>query len=171
MFLELIATFFFGFAAAGVVMILNKALGGRLPRPLIPIAAGAAMIGFTIWNEYNWYPQTLAKLWDGVEVVQETEKSTFYQPWSYLKPYVIRFSAVDLANAKRNEKFPDQAIVDLLLLERWAPTQRVPIAVDCAASMSANLADGMEFDDSGALVGVDWVSLEADDPLLARVCS
>jgi hypothetical protein len=171
MFLELIATFFFGFATAGVVMILNKISGGRLPKPLIPIAAGAAMIGFTIWNEYNWYPQTLAKLWDGVEVVTEIEKSTFYQPWSYVKPYVIRFSAVDMANAKRNEDFPDQVIVDSLFFERWAPTQRVPIAVDCAASTSANLVDGMEFDDSGALTGVEWVSLEADDPLLERVCS
>ena len=171
MFLELIATFFFGFATAGVVMILNKISGGRLPKPLIPIAAGAAMIGFTIWNEYNWYPQTLEKLPEGVEVVVENKKSTFYQPWSHVKPYVNRFMVVDMTNAKRNEKFPDQVIVDLLFLERWVPSRSVPVAIDCAASMSANLADGMEFDDSGALTGVEWVSLEADDPLLVRVCS
>jgi len=171
MFLELIATFFFGFATAGVVMILNKISGGRLPKPLIPIAAGAAMIGFTIWNEYNWYAQTLAKLPEGVEVVSTNEKSTFYQPWSYVKPYVNRFSAVDLAGAKRNENFPDQVIVDLLLLERWVPGHMVPVAVDCAASMSANLVDGMEFDDSGALTGVEWIPAEAEDPLLKRVCS
>ena len=171
MFLELIATFVFGFAAAGVAMLLNIATGKRLPRWLIPVAAGAAMIGFTIWNEYNWYPQTLAKLPEGVEVVIENEKSTFYQPWSYAVPYVNRFIAVDLTNAKRNEKFPDQVIVDLLAFERWAPGQSIPMAIDCAASMSANLVDGMEFDDSGALVGVEWVSLEADDPLLMRVCS
>ena len=40
MFWELIATLMAGFAAAGVVLLLNKILRGRLPKWAMPIAAG-----------------------------------------------------------------------------------------------------------------------------------
>ena len=38
MFLELIAVIFAGIAAAGVVMLLNRTLKGRLPRWMAPVA-------------------------------------------------------------------------------------------------------------------------------------
>ena len=168
---ELIATFVFGFAAAGIAMLLNIATGKRLPRWLIPVTAGAGMIGFTIWNEYNWYPRTSAELPDEIEVVLTHEKRSFYQPWTYVKPYIDRFMAVDLAGAKRNEKFPDQVIVDTLFFGRWAPAVALPILLDCAEARRADLADTTEFDDSGAPVGVDWIPLSPDDPLLKAVCA
>lgn len=171
MFLELVATFVIGFGAAGIILILNWISGRRLPRALLPIGAGLAMIGFTIWSEYNWYPRTLSQLPEDVVVLIENEKTAFYQPWSYLKPYVDRFAAVDVARALRNENLPDQVIVPIYFMGRWAPGSEVPIIVDCAGSRRADMADGMEFDDQGAPVDAAWVSLEDGDPLLEAVCT
>lgn len=171
MFLELIATFVFGFGAAGLVLILNALTGRRLPRALMPIGAGAAMIGFTIWNEYNWYPRTVSELPEGIEVVSVHESQAFYRPWTFLKPFIDRFAAVDLGTAQRNPDVPEQVLVMQYLMGRWAPGTRFPVVVDCGASRRATLADGMEFDDVGAVVSADWITVEASDPLLEAVCT
>jgi hypothetical protein len=171
MFLELIATFSIGFGAAGVILLVNWISRGRLPKALLPIGAGAAMIGFTVWSEYNWYPRTLAQMPEGIVILTEIEKQAFYQPWSYVKPYVDRFAAVDTARALRNENVPDQVIVPIVVMGRWAPGSEIPVIVDCAGSRRADMADGMEFDDQGAPVGADWIALEEGDPLLQAVCA
>ncbi|WP_424967217.1 hypothetical protein [Dinoroseobacter sp. S375] len=171
MFLELIATFVIGFGVAGVVLLLNRISGGRLPRAMLPIAAGLAMIGFTVWSEYSWYDRTVSQLPEGVEILVVHEQQTFYQPWSYVKPFVSRFLAVDLARAMRNDTQPDQVIVPLVSMERWQFGSEVPVAVDCVGSRRADLADGIEFDEVGALVDADWITVEADDPLLEAVCT
>ena len=56
MFLELIATVFAGLAMAGVVMLVNRTSGGRLPRWTAPVAAGLAMITATVSNSKSGNP-------------------------------------------------------------------------------------------------------------------
>ena len=73
MFLELIATVFAGLAVAGVVMLVNRMTGGKLPRWFVPVAAGLGMIGTTISNEYSWYDRTVATLPEGLEIAQTVE--------------------------------------------------------------------------------------------------
>ncbi|MEO1190053.1 MAG: hypothetical protein AAFW60_13380, partial [Pseudomonadota bacterium] len=68
MIFELIAVVVAGFAGAGVALLLNKVVGGRLPRWIIPIAAGLAMFATTIAHDYCWYERTAASLPDGLEV-------------------------------------------------------------------------------------------------------
>lgn len=171
MFLELVATFVIGFGAAGLILFANWLTGRRLPRALLPIGAGLAMIGFTIWSEYNWYPRTVGQLPEDVVVLVANEKTAVYQPWSYIKPYVDRFSAVDLARALRNENVPGQVIVPVVLMGRWAPGSEVPVIVDCVESRRADMVDGMDFDDQGAPLDATWFPLEEGDPLLAAVCA
>lgn len=171
MFLELIATFVIGFGAAGLILMINALTGRRLPKALLPIGAGAAMIGFTIWSEYAWYPRTAEQLPDGIEIVSVNESQAFYRPWTYISPFIDRFAAVDLETAKTNPDAPGQVLVMQYIMGRWAPGARFPVVVDCAESRRAVLADGMEFDDAGAVVNADWVSVEADDPVLEAVCT
>ncbi|ABV95291.1 hypothetical protein Dshi_3558 [Dinoroseobacter shibae DFL 12 = DSM 16493] len=171
MFLELIATFAIGFLAAGLVLLANLLTGRRLSRAFVPLAAGAAMIGFTIWSEYSWYPRTKAQLPEGVLIVSTNESQALYRPWTYAAPFVDKFAAVDLARVLRNEKLPDQILVPMLFMGRWAPGAEIPVVVDCGGSRRAKLADDTEFDDKGAVLNADWVSVEADDPLLEAVCT
>ncbi|KUJ85793.1 hypothetical protein AVO45_02080 [Ruegeria marisrubri] len=170
MFLELIGTIFAGFAIAGVVMLVNRTTGGRLPRWLAPVAAGLGMIGVTIASEYSWYERTRAALPEGLSVVQEVEKRAFYRPWTYVAPYVDRFAALDMASVRTNENVPGQRLVDLYFFGRWAPVSKLPVAVDCDGLRRANLADGVEFADDGSVRSADWIEVPADDPIVATTC-
>lgn len=170
MFLELIGTIFAGFAVAGLVMIVNRATGGRLPRWLTPVAAGAAMITVTIVSEYSWYDRTRSNLPEGLDVVQEVESRAIYRPWTFAVPFVDRFAAIDTASVQTNAQVPDQRLVDLYLFGRWAPVSKLPIAVDCAGGRRANLIDGASFDASGAVEGADWVTAPDGDPVVSATC-
>ncbi|WP_170608238.1 hypothetical protein [Ruegeria arenilitoris] len=170
MFLELIGTIFAGFAFAGVVMVLNKFTGGRLPRWAAPVAAGAGMIGMTITSEYSWYDRTLESLPGSLAVVQEVESKAFYRPWTYVAPFVDRFAAIDKDSVKTNENVPEQRLVDLYFFGRWAPVSKIPVAVDCAQNSRANLVDGAEFASDGRLLNAAWIKTSDNDPLIEATC-
>lgn len=170
MFFDFISTIAIGFCAAGIVLLLNHMLRGRLPRWLAPVAAGAAMIGFTIWSEYTWYPRTLLTLPEGIEVAETYEHSAFYRPWTYAKPFVNRFSAVDQATLRRNDQVEGQVMADIYLYTRWQQLARIPVLVDCAGSRMAELVAGAEFDENGAITDARWQDLAQEDALLTLSC-
>ncbi|MFY0680157.1 MAG: hypothetical protein JXR13_06235 [Thalassovita sp.] len=170
MFLELIATFIAGIAAAGLMMLLNKGLGGRLPRWLVPVAAGAAMIAATISNEYSWFGRTSAALPPEVQIAQTVESQTFYRPWTYVSPFVERFMAVDTTSRRTNANVPDQHMVDLLFFGRWSAVQVLPVLVDCATLLQAPLDDSTVFDDDGAVRSANWAPLAKDHGVVRIVC-
>lgn len=170
MFLELIGTVFAGIAMAGIVLSVNKFLGGRLPKWCAPVSAGLAMIAMTIVSEYSWYDRTKGNLPGTIKVIQSVENKVFYRPWTYAAPYVDRFAAVDYASVQRNSALPDQLLADMYFFGRWAPVSKLPIAVNCATRQRANLVDGARFGENGALEDADWVSVEGADPLLDTLC-
>lgn len=170
MFLELIATFVAGFAAAGLMMLLNRTLGGRLPRWLIPIAAGAAMIAATISSEYSWYSRTVNALPEGIEVARTVESRAFYRPWTYVKPYTERFMAVDTASVRRNDAQPGLVLVDLVFFGRWQQVQKLAVMFDCVGHRQTQLPEEVNFDAEGALIGAKWGPIAADDPALTLAC-
>ncbi|WP_109312124.1 hypothetical protein [Ruegeria sp. AU67] len=170
MFLELIGTIFAGFAFAGIVMVLNKVTGGRLPRWMTPVAAGLGMIGMTITSEYSWYDRTRDTLPEGMTVIQEVESRAFYRPWTYAVPFVDRFAAIDAGSVRTNEQVPEQRLVELYFFGRWAPVSKLPVVVNCKEFSRANLADGAEFADDGRLVNADWIDVTASDPIVEATC-
>jgi hypothetical protein len=170
MFFELIGTIIAGAAAALFVWALNRPLKGRLPKWLVPAAAGAAMLFAAISSEYSWYARTLTTLPAGIEVAQTVEEKVFYRPWTYARPYVSRFVAVDYANARSHPDIPDQRIVDLFFYGRWARTAQVPMLFDCASGKSADILDGVEFGENGSVTNAVWRELDAGDPILKVAC-
>lgn len=170
MFLELIATFVAGFAGAGMMMLVVRLFRGRLPRWLIPVAAGAAMLGATISSEYSWYSRTSGNLPEGVTVAHTVEGKAMYRPWTYLLPYTERFMAVDTATLRRNEAQPGMVLAELLFFGRWQPVQKLAVMFDCVGHRQTQLPEEVNFDDNGALIGAVWVPIPADDPALVIAC-
>lgn len=170
MFLELIGTVFAGFAVAGVMMLVNRLTGGRLPRWTAPAVAGLAMIAVTVSMEYSWYERTRTNLPEGLVIAKSIEKQSMYRPWTYVTPYIDRFVAVDQLSLRRNEQLPDQRMVDLYFFGRWAPLNKVAVIFDCANARQATLIDDVNFTESGALPDGDWVKIAADDSVLTTVC-
>lgn len=171
MLIEFIATIAMGFAAGGIALLLKRLARGRLPGWIVPVAAGAGMIGYQIWSEYSWYGRTVAALPPAFEVVTVNRATTAWRPWSYVVPQANRFVAVDVAGAKRNEKLPGQIMTTLFLFERNLPVIAVPQLVDCAANRRADLTEGAEFGADGSVINADWVALPPDDPLLRTLCA
>jgi hypothetical protein len=65
---------------------------------------------------------------------------------------------------------PGQRIVDLVLYGRWTRTAKVPMLFDCDTGQRADIVDGIEFDESGGVVGATWINVKADDPVLKVAC-
>lgn len=171
MFFELIGTVVAGAAAALVVWALNRVLKGRLPKWLIPASAGLAMLLATISSEYSWFSRTKAAMPEGLVVAQAIEDPAFYRPWTYAKPYVNRFVAVDQASIKRHPEQPGQRIVDLVFYGRWARTAKAPVLFDCPGQRRADIVDGVEFGDDGAALNVTWREVAEGDPILQAACA
>ena len=163
MFLELIAVIIAGIAGAGVMMLIARMTGGRVPKWLVPLAAGAAMLATTISSEYSWYSRTSDALPDGVEVVQTVEGTAFYRPWTYLVPYTERFIALDTGNVRANSDNAALLMADVYFFQRWSTVRSVELMVNCATGQRADPALG----DGGDPV---WRDTPQDDPIVTGVC-
>ncbi|KPA23371.1 hypothetical protein shim_04380 [Shimia sp. SK013] len=170
MFLELVATFIAGIAGAGLMLLITRLTGNRLPRWLVPLAAGGAMLTATIASEYGWYGRTAEAMPEGFEVVQTVENKALYRPWTYVAPYIERFVALDTASVQTNTALPEQRLANAYFYGRWAPLNRLIVLGDCALNRRAAITDTIDFSATGAIEGADWVTVPADDPLLTALC-
>jgi hypothetical protein len=166
MFFELIATFAAGIAAAGLALIAGHLSGGRLPRWFVPVAAGAAMLGYAIWSEYTWAGRTMEGLPEGVEVLTTVEETRFWKPWTYLVPQTTRIMALDRQGVLRNPDADGILLADVYLFARWTPPAKRPQLVDCAAGARADVSSAALADPSQAT----WRSVDDDDPLMEALC-
>lgn len=178
MLFEFIATIAAGFGLAGIALIithLSKLAGKRAPRWLIPLFGAIGIFGFQIHQEYDWFDQRVAKLPDGVTVVKKAEESTWFRPWSYVKPQTFRFIAADNQNARANVDNPDVYLVNLYLFERRRSVQKVQQVIDCSAPARADYV----LQDKDSKLSIDehvkqtkaWRPLAKDDLLFIKVCS
>lgn len=169
MFYELLATVFAGFAGGGIAYLLSWITRGAFPKSLVLAGAAVAMIAFSILNEYNWYPRSEAQLPEGVVVVATHESKAWYRPWTYVRPFVNRFIAVDTGSVQRNEDVPHQRIADVYLMERWRASHALKIGVDCERPAQARLSD-VTYAEDGTMQSDRWETLSPDDPLTKAVC-
>lgn len=170
MFLELIAIFIAGIAAAGLTLLVNRFLGGRLPRWMAPVAAGGVMILVAVFSEYGWYSRTEAALPEGLVVAHTVEEKALYRPWTYVWPYVDRFFAVDTATVRTHPKHAGIKLNHVYFFGRWAPVKEMMVLTDCVAGKRAALADAISFEADGSIDGTQWVTVPPEDPILTTVC-
>lgn len=170
MFFELIGTIIAGVAMALIFWAVNRTLKGRLPSWLMPVSAGAAMLIATISSEYGWFDRTKRAMPQGLVVAQTVEEAAIYRPWTYAKPFVTRFVAVDQASTRTHPEQPDQRIVDLVFYGRWTRTAKVPVLFDCGSGRRADIVDGVEFGANGEVLGAEWIPVDTADPVMKVAC-
>lgn len=159
-----------GFAGAGVMMLVNRVTGRRLPGWSALVAAGAAMLGMTVYLEYDWFDRRSAQLPDGVEVVWHNADRQLWRPWTYVFPLTTRFIAMDVENVGTNEAQPDMRLVDLMFAQRWTPDRLSKALFDCAGGRSAQISAETEFGPDGTVEGVDWSPVGPEDPVIQNAC-
>jgi hypothetical protein len=129
------------------------------------------MLTATISSEYSWFSRAQSHMPEGFVVAETVTETQFYRPWTYVKPFVSRFIAVDQATARTNPAYPDHRIVDLVIYGRWARTAKIPALFDCAANARADLVDGVDFGSDGEVLNADWHAMDADAPMLQAACT
>lgn len=156
-----------GVVAVAILAAAVTYAGGHLARRLdwpwsravMPFTIAAAMIGFTIWNDYAWYPRLQSQLPDTVEVLGTGTGLQAMRPWSFLVPVTTRFTAIDRAGLTRRGQ---TATGNVLLVERGQMTRLVRMEFDCAAGRQRLVAaDGR---------GPDWGRADEDDPAFQVAC-
>lgn len=168
MWFNLIAVLVLGVAVAGVTMLAFRAFGRKPPRWILPIAAGVAMMTYTLYNDYSWFSRTAGALPPSVRVAQSYGQPSPLQPWTYLVAPVNRFVAV--GRVVPNPEQPDYRLAEIFVLQRYMPTATVSTLFDCAGGRRADAVDIEGFDEAGEPIGGPWRPLDADDPLRAVVC-
>jgi hypothetical protein len=175
---EFIATMAAGMGMAGMALIithLSKMAGKRTPKWLIPLFAAIGIFTFQIHQEYNWYPQQVAQLPEGVKVVKTAESTEWFRPWSYVKPQILRFIAADSGYASAQVNDPDIYLVNLYLFERRRSVQKIPQVIDCLTPARADYV--IPEKDSTLTIKehvqqtTAWRPLAKDDLLFINVCS
>lgn len=168
MLLTLLGALSVGVFAACVAFIIRRFLGVNA-RFLIPLSAGAAMLGFTLWNDYTWFDRTVAVLPGSVVVTGTFESTNPMQPWTLVVPYVNRFSAMNLASVSANDSDPAIRRAQVFLVARFQPTFATWQAFDCAGNRRADLG-GETLDARGLPDDAAWLPLAPDDPMLVAAC-
>ncbi|MCK0164697.1 hypothetical protein [Marinobacter sp. S6332] len=107
MFWTLVATVFCGLGAAGVALGIRAVTRNMAPKWIIPVFAGAGMLGYLIYGEYTWFDHKQSRLPDEAVVVSTERKGIFWRPWSLVYPYVTAFSTVDTDSIGRDTNNPD----------------------------------------------------------------
>ncbi|MBU2874474.1 hypothetical protein [Marinobacter salexigens] len=107
MFWTLVATLFCGLGAAGVALGIRAVTRNMAPKWIIPVFAGAGMLGYLIYGEYTWFDHKQSRLPDEAVVVSTERKGIFWRPWSLAYPYVTAFSTVDTDSIGRDTNNPD----------------------------------------------------------------
>lgn len=172
MFFELIGTILAGVAMALLFWAVNRTvLKGRLPSWLMPVSAGLAMLIAAVSLEYGWYDRTARAMPNGFVVAETVEETAIYRPWTYAVPYTTRYIAVDQASLRTHPEQPNQRILDLWFYGRWSRPAKVPMLFDCGENKRADLVDGVEFGDNGEVLGAEWVTVSASDPVLRTACA
>lgn len=175
---EFIATIAAGFGMAGLALIithLSKLAGKRAPKWLIPLFAAIGIFSFQIHQEYNWYPQQVAQLPEGVTVVKTAASTEWFRPWTYVKPQILRFIAADSAHASAQINHPDIYLVNLYLFERRRSVQIVPQVIDCSVPARADYV----LPEKNSTLTIKehvqqttaWRALATDDLLFINICS
>ncbi len=171
MLIGLFGTLILGIAVVGCLMFVNKLTGKRLPRWIFPVGAAIGMLTFHIWNEYTWFERTASELPAHVAVGETYTTSNMLQPWTYVFPRINRFSAVDLASLRTNDKAPGYRLVEVYLATRFTPTAVTRQLFDCETPRRMLVSASQEFGDDGLPKDPVWENLPADDRLRTEVCA
>ncbi|HBU96551.1 hypothetical protein [Thalassospira lucentensis] len=171
MYVFIFTTVVIGFAAAGVIMLLFRLLGRKVPKYVIPFTAAIAMFCYMIWDEYSWFDRYASRLPDTVIITQTFADENVFAPWTLITAPINRFTAVDRERVVINPHAPDEKRVTTLLLKKGSTTLALTHLVNCTTGKRGYITDQTSLDQSGFPTAIDeWFDLKPDDPLRAAVC-
>lgn len=171
MLMDVIAMIATGAGMVGVAMAIWRPPKRTLPGWAMAALFVLGMAAYAMWNDYTWYPRITGVLPPEVIIIDSQTDSAPWRPWSYLVPVSLRFTAFDGTSLHASAVDPAIRQGDMVRVERWAATLRIPMVFDCNQGQQADLIDGATLADDGSLGGgAEWRQAVADDPLQLAAC-
>jgi hypothetical protein len=170
MFWALLTALVAGVAGAGIGLGLRTLTRNRLPKGIIPICAGLAMIVATVGTEYGWYPNVVRTMAPDLVIISQREQQAWYQPWTFVRPWTRSFIGYSPSETVETAEGSGIYVVQLRRQERWQPQMVLPNLVDCEDGRRAEILPETEFSDDGEPVNAAWLDVPPDDPILSAVC-
>jgi hypothetical protein len=167
---EFLAAIVAAVAVGGMVHLLRRLTGWRMPRWSVPASAGLAMIVFTVWSEYDWFSRVSAELPPGVTVVWSAAEANPMRPWTFLAPITTQFIAIDGREISVHPVNADLRIARFYNFSRWRPVEDRMMVFDCATGLQATLTDTVKVTAEGTLSGEDWIKVSPDDGFQRAAC-
>ncbi len=167
--IDLIASLFVA-ATTGILFWLLRRWIPSLPTWVVPASAGLALISYTVWSEYDWFPRMTGQLPAEIEVVASLEEASPFRPWSYLIPATTSFVALDHRKTLSHPQQADLRMVTLYSFARTGGMTEGLMAVDCAGARQALIVEGAQITDAGELTGAEWRPAVAEDRLQQAAC-
>ncbi|HEY7884878.1 MAG TPA: hypothetical protein VIC08_08045 [Cellvibrionaceae bacterium] len=93
---HLLAAAFAGLGTAGVALLARRLSRGRLPRWIVPVAAGLGILGYQVYFEYTWAEHRQAQLPAEAQLLEQWAKPAFWRPWTHIWPMTTGFTVVDI---------------------------------------------------------------------------
>lgn len=170
MIFELIGGLSAGLGLLGMVFLLNRLLGGRIPGWVYPASVAVGLLGFTIWAEYSWAERALGAQ-PQLRLADTVADPSPLRPLSYIRTPVNRLRAIDLSRTMVHDEQPDLVRTMVVSMARWEPVRAVEVVFDCAAAAMAPLGGGVTMSADGTLEGATWLQMEAGDGVLRTACA
>lgn len=166
MFWTFIATVICGLGAAGIALGIRAVLRERAPKWIIPVFAGAGMLGFLIYGEYTWFELKQSRLPEEAIIVDTETEGILWRPWTFIAPYVTAFSTVD---TKSIRQFGESSEMINFTLYRFE--QKVTDAVSHRVHiMHCGTRELVPLDSEGKPRVDNMKQLEPEDRLYKTVC-
>ena len=170
MIFELIGGLSAGFGLLGLVFLLNRLIGGRIPGWVYPTSVAVGLLGFTIWAEYSWSDRAL-EAQPQLRLADTVAEPSPMRPFSYIRTPVNRLRAIDLSRSFVHEDQPDYVRTLVVSMARWEPVRAVEVVFDCATPAMAPLGEGVRMLADGSLEGATWLPVGEGDEVLRTACA
>lgn len=168
---QMISTLMIGVLGASLAYIAFRMSGRRLSKAVIPFAAAAAMLAYSIWNEMTWFARTAATLPEGYAVIEPGPPvSSPLSPWTYAIPRTDSFRVLDRHSVQPLPKSAGRYLAQVHEVARYLPTRKTNWIVDCTASQQAEIGPATRFDDAGLPAGITWIKIEGASRMAELAC-
>jgi|SRR5690554_1053939 len=164
---NLIGVLISGLSLGGIAALLVKLSRNRLPKWIIPTAAGLGMFGYLIYYDYAWYNWKQSQLPDSAIILEEQRNSNFFRPWSYVYPAVNYFAFID--GDHRAYRQDGQYLVQYIRYELYH--EHADRLENSYYLLNCGELEQVELDDDGVTVSTaDIVYVERNSLLYQTLC-
>ncbi|MFA7095751.1 MAG: hypothetical protein WC383_04635 [Gammaproteobacteria bacterium] len=163
---HLIAVIIIGLSVGGIMFMLRKLSGNRLPKWLISASAGAAMIGYLAYYDYTWYEFKSGLLPEGTTIIETQRSKSFFRPWSYISAPVNAFTVFD-GRSKKVEQDGQILVEYFLYTFRKEPLERLETH---SYLMNCRLKERVIFDKAEPNSPIKMERVDRSDQMYLKLC-